>query len=604
MPKYAPLFDINSFMGVSAIHIQTEKAGEALARSLANDPGRNEAGYAFTVCEAWQKRFELALSAEIPADRTGLAGFRCVPDYVIQYQDPLVVFPPKQSGSHPAGQSPLYDGDDAWQVIDRFISRKEPWKKVPKQRVAVGSPLEQHMMNHLDACEPVLGGQAGNIAWLWHLLGTDPMVLVPYLAQDVVKVARSLPEMNRLRLGQFVDNCFQVNPLESALIGVQRKPSSTSPARHPAPSGASVVLLDRADRLIFALDGFRDFTIHENAQMPFHQVAISSNGRQHTNLKSLDEHDLTWPQVGLFCECWIEDSSQTLMISLVEGSALKNAVEGKVNFAVIGNMDAIFYDQWLKSPGMREFLEAIACGQLAALKEAGIQVGVELGQIPTLGYLEFLRELCTQDIVSAVGINGEDDLPLLVESEALNIAQRLFDPHCIPVEIGEANGFSAHSEYLTYLRAQGLAKWLGVQQLYVHTNSVDLVIQHGDDAQRLYAAQQGIMIGKGWVIGALAKRCWPRDPLLHIDRFYPAVKPEAMEKLAGFTRDFVRYQKLSEKNEIELLETGVWLAGDPAGYSMAAVPVLWPSGPELPPDLNTTGAGDMSFGAFMLFGMM
>jgi hypothetical protein len=116
-----------------------------------------------------------------------------------------------------------------------------------------------------------------------------------------------------------------------------------------------------------------------------------------------------------------------------------------------------------------------------------------------------------------------------------------------------------------------------------------------------------------------------------------AFNPEAMERLNRFARDFETYEKLPGAAE-RLLSRGYWLAKSRDAYSVAAVPVVWPEVSEtgratepaadpvtqpnnssptgdsgraaksqknpvkLPDKLNTTGAGDMTFGAFFLLG--
>jgi len=49
-----------------------------------------------------------------------------------------------------------------------------------------------------------------------------------------------------------------------------------------------------------------------------------------------------------------------------------------------------------------------------------------------------------------------------------------------------------------------------------------------------------------------------------------------------------------------LMSGGYWLSPAQDEYSVAVVPVMWPSSP--PADLDPTGSGDMTFGAFFLLG--
>jgi hypothetical protein len=111
------------------------------------------------------------------------------------------------------------------------------------------------------------------------------------------------------------------------------------------------------------------------------------------------------------------------------------------------------------------------------------------------------------------------------------------------------------------------------------------------------------MQGKSWMMGALARRSWKEDFFKHITRFPPVILPASMEKLILFIDDLYHYAKMSQEDACNMLQTGLWQQIPGSRYSLAVAPVLWPAHPgKMPSALNTAGAGDMSFGAFMLFG--
>jgi hypothetical protein len=114
------------------------------------------------------------------------------------------------------------------------------------------------------------------------------------------------------------------------------------------------------------------------------------------------------------------------------------------------------------------------------------------------------------------------------------------------------------------------------------------------------------LVGKGLVLGALMHRSYGVDWVNELAssgfRFPPAVSGRALKALWGFAEDFAANEG-AEGARVTLRETGIWMRPERGKYSFAVAPVLWPtfsdqSGVGLPDKLNTTGAGDMTFGAF------
>jgi hypothetical protein len=237
--------------------------------------------------------------------------------------------------------------------------------------------------------------------------------------------------------------------------------------------------------------------------------------------------------------------------------------------------------------------------------------------------------MCRDDVIVALGINGVDELPDMVGEKIIeggSLHDIWLDPEMAvgpgskdkenrealadelrktanetKADLAQNKEFGQHFEYATYLRAKKLAEATGVRTLYAHTMTLDVILRRDADPGSLLRAQLGDMVGKGLVIAALLKRAGKFDHLG--ERIPAAVKPEAMVALARFARDFEHYENVSDVQE-RLLTSGYWLDPSPEQYSVAVVPVMWPD-PSVEPlmkDVNPTGSGDMTFGAFFLIG--
>jgi len=91
----------------------------------------------------------------------------------------------------------------------------------------------------------------------------------------------------------------------------------------------------------------------------------------------------------------------------------------------------------------------------------------------------------------------------------------------------------------------------------------------------------------------------------------PVLMAEGFEALIEFAYDFARFQlglgdpqatsgltPWGERVFQRAAETGYYVAREPDGYSVAIVPVMWP---ELPVELNPTGAGDICSGISLVY---
>jgi hypothetical protein len=328
-----------------------------------------------------------------------------------------------------------------------------------------------------------------------------------------------------------------------------------------------------------------------------------------------DADDLTWPQLGLFCDCCLvaEEGQRTLRVGLLRPDEIIAAFEGQATYALLGGMDAVFKDEWLtKCPELQVRLERTLEGQLRALKEAGVRIGVEMSNVPSGAYFRFLQRLCQDGVVVALGVNGEQELIALMQRASLTepaLHSLWLDPAELDPELaGEARSddVGRHFEYLTYLRARRLVEILKVPTLYVHTTRVDLLLCRDNSPGALAAARDGDMMGKALTLAALLQRAYPAAQRKDLKQ-PAAILPKALARLGLFAQDFARFQSQPSASRMLMYE-GYWRDFAPDGFSLAAVPVMWPSEAGLremgglPKDLNTTGAGDMSFAAFLLLG--
>jgi len=612
-------FNIGEMLSAGKIRQQVLQAVNELKHVLEGTITAH--GRAYEICHTWQRRFELALRSEIP-EWAGLAGFRCITDFTIPpgYQKNVDdIFPKSKPG--PGEKPPVLFPDTIdtheliWHAFNLFKKGEAPHSG----KISLAGDAEDYWRENLHLCFKVLGGQAGNILWLWHCIQRKAIAYVPYFSEKLLDFDHELPDINILK---FQDGKITYRRLDQAknFTGVREISTNNSVA---APSGGSVIVFGQGERLIYMFKGMIDLDIKSAKEMPWDRVKFVDVANDWEMILERDASDITWPQINLFCDCYIDD--RTLVIQLINEEGLKKAF-GLVDFAILGGMDSIFFDKWLtKESSLSMYLRGVAKRQLQALRSCGVRIGVELSRIPGIEYALFLQELCREGLIVAVGINGIDELPDLVhrnwrddkgfndfwvnpkemtnpryEDEILEEAQKTASQ--TKAEAKKSPG--KYFEYVTYLRAKKLAEALGVRTLYVHTLTLDFILRKDADPGALLRAQLGDMMGKGLVIASLLNRAYADRWLDQLkEKMPPAVKPDAMAKLGRFAMDFEEVEK-AKGSEDRLLHSGYWLAPSAAQYSLAVVPVMWPDVSEagLPKDLNPTGSGDMTFGAFFFLG--
>jgi len=394
--------------------------------------------------------------------------------------------------------------------------------------------------------------------------------------------------------------------------------------REPAPSGGGVLDSEKGARLIYGFNGVRVLDQGDNSR-PWDRVQYFYKGRalfetpfnpEEFNTKHPDNQisQYSWPGIWMFSDCWIDN--RTFMIRFIEEDEIKNTFAGKADYAVLGGLNSIFYDPWLNcDTQLQANLRNIIKDQLKGLKEAGIRAGVEISGIPDREFALFIQDLCREDLIVALGINGVDELPKVTGKEILEktkLFDLFLDSKKLDTKLQEAaeaiTGASEHFEYITLLRARKLAQFTGVRTLYVHTLDIDLVLRKDADPGSLLRAQLGDIMSKALVIAALLKRSYGDSWASQLtEKMPPAVKPQAMEKLCGFARDFEYFEGINNSAD-RILRSGYWISPQKENYSFASIPVIWPHisddnpADALPERLNTTGSGDMTFGAFFFLG--
>ncbi len=653
-------FNAFSMLSAPGIRGQVGCAVEALTEVL---PGPNAPGQAYKICDLWQRRLELALRSEIP-DWAGLAAFRHSLDYTLSEE---VLEALRRAGASPSSAADcpreLATVAECWQAYDQYFNQG---RDLHSGKFLLCGAAAEWFQAQASQCRPTLGGQAGNILWLWRCLGADAKAYTPYLSKPLTNLAfkpaqtqsdsirsstrsgstlrdgspvsphindprsrqhlaqaqvsvRSVspnpldltqnPSFHKTPLAdsQFLwlngnQNCFKYFAEARAFAGVRRGDNSVI----DAPTSASFTIAKEGRRLIYSLPGFRPLT-PEAARPPEQACFIFKGQPTLDQVVACPANTDSWPAAPLFSECHI-NAEGMLEITLADEAQLAAAVAGQVDYAVIGGMDAIFYDPWLQTdPQLQARLLNILEKQLKALSECGVRIGVELSGIPRREYAHFVKDLCHEGVIVALGINGVDELPNVTGKASLDMQlfDWWFDPNQVPAELREQE--RNHFEYLTYLRAKQLANVTGVRTLYVHTMTLDFILRRDADPGALLRAQLGDMMGKGLVIAALLQRNYDQKWFDALKEMPPAVNPKAMARLGQFASDFEKHENIPSSRD-RLLTSGYRLAASPDEYSVAVVPVVWPHvsdeqvGNGLPENMNPTGAGDMAFGAFFLLG--
>lgn len=566
-------------------------------------------GMMYQFCVTWQNRYNMALHSELP-DWSGLAAFRAIPDFVLDPNDVTALLP---EGLDLAGL--CAQKQDCPQIISTleeiglaYIQYHKQKRDLYSGKFFLRDNADAYFRSQLSNLTTVIGGQAGNIAWLWACMKVDGTLHVPYLYEALLAYARNLEFP--IKILQYSNNATLHYPIESQLLQAGVRTAAGSLV--DAPSGGSIVIFQNGRRLIFQFQGVCTVQTTQAKSLPFDEVQYLYQNKPIDNpVRRTPKLGDSWPAVPFFSEASIQ--GRTLMLSLIDVKRLEAVFKGKIEIAVIGGLDRLFSDPWIP-PGtpLQVRLLNLVKEQLRLLRQCGVRISIEISSLLKGEYARFIKELCSEKTIVALGVNGIDELPDLVGIESLKNQLHEFwlDPETVDssltVQLEDPKNQGSNFEYITYLRARKLAETFDVRTLYVHTLNLDFILRRNADPGALLRAQTGDMMGKGLVIAALLKRQYSAAWLNHAPQMQAAINPEAMSKLIKFALDFERYERLPNASQ-RLIRSGYWFAPQPEQYSLAVVPVMWPDPKSIPSPsfaqtLNVTGAGDMTSGAFFFLG--
>lgn len=598
-------FDIVKLASAGGVYDQVRSAKKKLREKISTTVHAGRAsGLASIVVETWQERLVELLHSEIP-EWGCLAAYRSIIDFKLDPEKVLFLKGLRVTQPTTVDVKPILSSQDELKTAyqEYFACRD-----IHSGKFTVVDPVAKELIDGLDRSTAAIGGQAGNILWLLQCINGKPYGYVPYIPKRL----QPITEIGEIPFLLFESTGSEWKPFD-------KLPSVVPGSNEEPPYGASFVIAKNRKRMILQLQGFRVVRPNpknEPESLPFVEVEYRLDGKalappiQIQNAKS-------WPQMPFFSFIFLEGTKLVIDIA-GEARIIKAFHRGDgslaVQMAVMGGLNAVFYDPWLKeTSALRHRLAQLVEMQMRTLRDLGIRIGAELSGKPDRDFYEMLKRLCGNGTIVALGINGEDELP-----EITNVTKGkdgkdndpvsydcYLDPNEIPLEIRSKHLDKNACEflYITYLRAKVLAEGLGVRTLYVHTNSIDMVLRRGADPGALATAQHAAFVGKGLVLAALMQKSYGATWLDEMPRVPLAVKPESMVQLWCFAELFDKY---TAKGSFEsLLMNGLWLNPDREGYSVAVLPVIWPALEDqvnMPPELNATGAGDMTLGAVFYLG--
>ena len=236
--------------------------------------------------------------------------------------------------------------------------------------------------------------------------------------------------------------------------------------------------------------------------------------------------------------------------------------------------------------------------QLRWLAKAGARIHAEVSGVPSAEKID-LGNVCTHlpGAVRSMGM-GDEELMKLVRAGGIDAEPSpVFQLYLLedPTEIIKRCQAAVH-----------LAAALALDRLYVHAHDIDLIIRRDASPAELRAELYADLLGKWSVTLAAVQRRYP-------DKYLEKLKEESTAQGAyplipylsagGFTRlvelftDLGRSLPAPERvsgDELKrAMNAGYWWNRE-GGYSLVAVPVMWPERAFESIEVNTTGAGDTS----------
>jgi len=194
-----PLIDIRKMLSARRVPGQVRSAREEMAWVLKKKWGEDSEGLAYSICKAWQDRFDGALRMEIPK-WAGFAAFRCITDFSIPSGKTIAL----NGGSFPPDNIPA--ANESLEEVKEKIENGEPEKKIGKYTVDTYTKCCGAYRLYFERNENLNAGKlfwgwgakprktfskfwipvqnplraAGNIIWLWRCIGANFSAYAPY----------------------------------------------------------------------------------------------------------------------------------------------------------------------------------------------------------------------------------------------------------------------------------------------------------------------------------------------------------------------------------------------------------------------------------------
>jgi len=171
-------YDIKRMLSAGKIRQQILQATELLNESLGN--GAADLGYAYEICTIWQRRIELALRNEIP-DWTSLAAFRFITDYAIDLELMGKLFPTKDINDSNVKSVEKNNEFDTPEKVSHGREIYFGGTPIHSGKFNLRGRAEEIFIENIAKFSQQLGGQSGNILWLWTCLGANCIGYTPYI---------------------------------------------------------------------------------------------------------------------------------------------------------------------------------------------------------------------------------------------------------------------------------------------------------------------------------------------------------------------------------------------------------------------------------------
>jgi len=352
--------------------------------------------------------------------------------------------------------------------------------------------------------------------------------------------------------------------------------------------GKETYTADNSDRAIFRVgDHIGPKLSKMEIELP-DELGDLSDPELNKSVAEFGKDDVKWPFFSFFYR-WKR-----------ENDTLKIYPLGKEGMERIGRM---FDYVLLRAPRFDKLTSGdaeamILARQLGWLADVGARIHAEVSGVPSAEKID-LRAVraCLSGAVRSMGM-GDEELMKLVRARGIGAeSSPVLQLYLLedPTEIIKRCQAAIH-----------VAAALALDRLYVHAHDIDLIIRKGVSPAELRAELYADLLAKWSVTLAAVQRRYPNDyrkKLKEVSTAQGAYPLIPYLSAGGFTRLVELFTELGRSlpapervSGDELKRTmngGYWWNRD-GGYSVVAVPVMWPEDTFKSIEVNTTGAGDTS----------